>query len=97
MTSSTPKNRVKPTATRAYMVPSISPLIRYCRAMSTPSIVARMERSAMRGHLGRQRKPDCAPLNRATAASLLELALARSVFAVLPDHPLAVLGDELGD
>src|SRR5262245_22289907 len=35
MTSSTPKNRVKPTATRAYMVPSMSPLIRYCSAIST--------------------------------------------------------------
>ena len=29
ITSSTPKNSVKPTATRPYMIPSMSPLIRY--------------------------------------------------------------------
>src|SRR5260370_7340761 len=37
MTSSTPKNSVNPTATSAYITPSMSPLIRYWSAMSTPS------------------------------------------------------------
>src|SRR6266852_1101088 len=37
MTSSTPKNSVNPTETSAYITPSMSPLIRYWSAMSTPS------------------------------------------------------------
>src|SRR5262245_21277507 len=72
ITSSTPKNSVKPTATRAYITPSINPLIRYCSPISMV--------------------PPSWP-----ALSLLQLALAGAVFAVLPDHPLAVLRDVLGD
>src|SRR6478752_3490278 len=81
MTSSTPKNKVKPTATSAYITPSISPFIRYCRAMS-------MWRSGVGWAKSRQAHPPY---------GLFQLALATRVFAVLPDQPLAILGDELGD
>ena len=48
---------------------------------------------------GRGSRPNswCRRWTTRTETSLLQLALAAGVLAVLPDHPLAVLGDELGD
>src|ERR1700674_4955422 len=43
MTSSTPKNSVKPTATSAYMTPSIAPLIRYWPRSETSTSGDRLE------------------------------------------------------
>src|SRR5262249_53305396 len=66
---------------------------RSCVALATPAPIPSPTR-------GRERT-EFAEENSATTAcptrSLLELTLAGAVVAVLPDHPLAVLGDELGD
>src|SRR5512140_1352725 len=86
MMSSTPKNSVKPTATSAYIMPSISPFMTYC---------ANRPRSMSLG-LGNE----SGAARRAAPQGLLlarQLALARGVFAVVPLHELAVLHHVLRD
>src|SRR5690606_12567046 len=101
ITSSTPKNSVKPTATRAYIMPSISPLTTNWpsrprsmvgRSFSFAGAQARGDRALSRrigraGCLGRDARALFEPR---------ELALAARVLAVLPDHPLAALDGVLG-
>src|SRR5262245_52321707 len=101
MTSSTPKNSVKPTATSAYIMPSISPFMMYwasrLASMSgspPPWIHIRPKsgktwmagtRPAMTGHCLRCLAPRVALLLSP------QLALAGGVFAVVPFHEFAVL------
>src|ERR1041385_4411262 len=103
ITSSTPKNKVKPTATSAYIMPSISPFMKYC---------------ARRAASMRSSRPSCPALGRAStswsanedvdgrvkpghdARGLLlprQLALASLVLAVVPLDEFAVLDHILGD
>src|SRR5215510_9707381 len=86
MTSSTPKNSVKPTATSAYIMPSISPFMAYCASSPAFIVDPRAGRRAARQH-----RPDRRLLLPR------QLALARRVFAVVPFDELAVLDHVSGD
>src|SRR6185437_15390558 len=99
ITSSTPKNNVKPTATRAYIMPSISPFMMYC-AISPASIWRTLHRHARRraGHRyleinesvdGRANKPG--HHGRRKLFLSRQLALSARVLAVGPFDELAVL------
>src|SRR6516162_6677799 len=83
MTSRTPKNSVKPTATRAYIMASISPFMTYCanRPASMALSYTILDVSEKRGRAAGQQK---LWLHR-------QLAFAAGIFAVVPFHELAVL------
>src|SRR6188472_4423212 len=76
----------------------MSPLIRYWSAISTPSSrKCRLGNGARQPAYAEPSMPRlCLPYAR-RAYLLLQLALARGVLAVFPDHPLAVLHDVFGD
>src|SRR3974377_1799919 len=102
MTSSTPKNSVKPPATGAYTSPTTSPFMTY-GANRPASMTQGFPPScpALSGHerllIGRQEVDgrDKPGPNRGICS--LQLALAVGVFAVLPFDELAVLHDVFGD
>src|SRR6185369_14721198 len=91
MTSSTPKNSVKPTATIAYIMPSISPFMTYC---------ANSPRSIGKNYAGGKRmrrvRARASPPRRMLLLAR-QLALAGGVLAVVPLDELAVLHHIFGD
>src|SRR6516165_3076051 len=89
MTSRTPKNSVKPTATRAYIMPSISPFMTYC-ANRPASMALRLYVSDVSEKAGRAAGLKKLWLHR-------QLAFAAGIFAVVPFHELAVLNHIFGD
>src|SRR5262245_58131864 len=93
MTSSTPKKSVKPTATSAYIMPSISPFMTYWA--SRPASIAQ----APAPNLGRVERGTSGSVPSRAHTLLLprQLALARGVFAIVPLDELAVLDHVLGD
>ena len=86
MTSSTPKKSVKPTATSAYIMPSMSPFMTYC-ANSPRSMFL-----VLSGKAGPR-------ITRPRPGLLLarQLALAGSIFAIVPFDELAILNDVFRD
>src|SRR3569833_2277283 len=105
MTSSTPKNSVKPTATSAYIMPSISPFMTYCakrpKSMtqnSASSCPASCRATTSYDKKGRRGWPGRARPRRSLCLLLpRQLALAAGVFAVVPFDELAVLHHVFGD
>src|SRR5205085_9549594 len=80
--SRTPKKSVNPTATSAYIIPSMAPFMTYCARSA--NVIARSPRAERADHTPRRSQP-------------AQLALATRVLALLPEHPFAVLHDVLGD
>src|SRR5690242_6915748 len=103
--SSTPKNSVKPTATSAYIMPSISPFMTYCAKSpksialnSAPSCPPSCRASTSYAKRGRRGWPGQArPLRSEGLLLPRQLALAAGVFAVVPLDELAVLHDVFRD
>src|SRR6516165_10297968 len=91
MTSRTPKNKVKPTATRAYIIPSISPFMTYCA--KRPASISQILRWQLRRRSGNGRRGAA----RGRLFLPRQLALAAGILAVVPFHELAVLNDIFGD
>src|SRR6476660_1161260 len=101
MTSSTPKNSVKPTATSAYIMPSISPFMTYWA--NTPASMFETSPRRVRRWAGHPRLHPCRQdvdgrTSPAMTLSLIrelllprQLALAAGIFAIIPFHELAVL------
>src|SRR5215831_14514855 len=93
MTSSTPKKSVKPTATSAYIMPSISPFMTYWA--SRPASIA----EAPAPNFGRIERGTAGSVPSRAHTLLLprQLALAGGVFAIVPLDELAVLDHVFGD
>src|SRR5262249_45849276 len=110
MTSSTPKNSVNPTATKAYIMPSMSPFMTYWASSPASIAILPLKGAVILRCEARSAEPRRMPratvlrgslrsLLRTTEKVLLpgQLALAGGVLAVLPQHPFAVLHHVSGD
>src|SRR5712692_2632476 len=98
ITSSTPKNTVNPTATMAYITPSIRPLATYWpRTLGSIQRPLHVKPSAARisdGTLCQRRSFGLRPRD---VPVLSQPPLARRILALLPHDPFAVLHDVLCD